>query len=95
MYGAIPLTIEDHETILKPVIKMAATLKPEVESTINIAEAKGKAMTYTIALVDEGLLDLTRFKTPDPHAVFYAREGLGVKTWDLFDKYKKTTSQDH
>ncbi|MGY0036241.1 alpha-2-macroglobulin family protein [Pedobacter sp. NJ-S-72] len=42
-------------------------------------------MTYTIALVDEGLLDLTRFKTPDPHAVFYAREGLGVKTWDLFD----------
>lgn len=86
MYGAIPLTIEDPETILKPVIKMAATLKPEVESAINIAEAKGKAMTYTIALVDEGLLDLTRFKTPDPHAVFYAREGLGVKTWDLFDQ---------
>ncbi|WP_316788443.1 alpha-2-macroglobulin family protein [Pedobacter frigoris] len=85
MYGAIPLLIEDPQTILKPVIKMADKLKPETESTITVSEASGKAMTYTIAIVDEGLLDLTRFKTPDPHAVFYAREGLGVKTWDLFD----------
>lgn len=86
MYGVIPLHIEDPQTILKPIIKMANTLKPEVESTITISENVGKAMTYTIALVDEGLLDLTRFKTPDPHQVFYAREGLGVKTWDLFDQ---------
>jgi len=86
MYGAIPLSIEDPETILKPIIKMAPTLKPEVESTITVSESKGKAMTYTIALVDEGLLDLTRYKTPDPHGAFYAREGLGVKTWDLFDQ---------
>eukprot|EP01136_Pigoraptor_vietnamica_P026140 Opistho-1_new@80869 len=86
MYGAIPLLIEDPQTILKPTIKMAAVLKPEVESTITIAEANQKAMTYTIALVDEGLLDLTRFKTPDPHSTFYAREGLGVKTWDLYDQ---------
>ncbi len=85
MYGAIPLIIEDPETILKPVIRMADKIKPETESSITISEKNGKAMTYTIAIVDEGLLDLTRFKTPDPHAVFYAREGLGVKTWDLFD----------
>ncbi|NND95669.1 MAG: hypothetical protein HKN45_12475, partial [Flavobacteriales bacterium] len=39
----------------------------------------------TLALVDEGLLDLTGFKTPDPHAAFYAREALGVKTWDRYD----------
>ncbi|HKG07363.1 MAG TPA: MG2 domain-containing protein, partial [Pedobacter sp.] len=85
MYGAVPLLIEDPQTILKPVIRMADKIKPETENTITVAEQNGKAMTYTIAIVDEGLLDLTRFKTPDPHAVFYAREGLGVKTWDLFD----------
>jgi uncharacterized protein YfaS (alpha-2-macroglobulin family) len=86
MYGAIPLTIEDPETLLKPLIKMPSSLKPEVESSITIAEQNGKAMTYTIALVDEGLLDLTRYQTPNPYAVFYAKEGLGVKTWDLFDQ---------
>ena len=42
-------------------------------------------MTYTIALVDEGLLDLTRFKTPNAWDTFYARQSLGVKTWDIFD----------
>ncbi|SEK93889.1 alpha-2-macroglobulin family protein [Parapedobacter koreensis] len=86
MYGVIPLHVENPQTILKPAITMAETLRPETKSSITISETSGKAMTYTIALVDEGLLDLTRFKTPDPHASFYAREALGVKSWDLFDQ---------
>lgn len=85
MYGVIPILVEDPSTVLKPVINMANQIKPETETSLTINEQQGKAMTYSIAIVDEGLLDLTRFKTPDPHAVFYAREGLGVKTWDLFD----------
>ncbi|HEU4555400.1 MAG TPA: MG2 domain-containing protein [Chitinophaga sp.] len=85
MYGTIPIAISDPNTILQPQVKLPATLRPEQEAAITVSEAKGKAMTYTIAIVDEGLLDLTRFKTPDPHSAFYAREALGVKTWDLFD----------
>jgi uncharacterized protein YfaS (alpha-2-macroglobulin family) len=42
-------------------------------------------MTYTIAIVDDGLLDLTRFKTPNAWNEFYAKEALGVKTWDVYD----------
>ncbi|ATL46084.1 hypothetical protein COR50_02280 [Chitinophaga caeni] len=85
MYGTIPIIVEDPETILKPVVALPNTMRPESDAKITVSEANGKAMTYTIAIVDEGLLDLTRFKTPDPHAAFYAREALGVKTWDLFD----------
>lgn len=85
MYGTIPVLVEDPNTILKPVVSLPATLRPETKTAITVSEASGKAMTYTIAVVDEGLLDLTRFKTPDPHSAFYAREALGVKTWDLFD----------
>ncbi len=86
MYGVIPLLVENPKTILKPQISMAETLRPETKSSITVSESSGKAMTYTVALVDEGLLDLTRFKTPDPHASFYAREALGVQSWDLFDQ---------
>ncbi|MFY0252589.1 alpha-2-macroglobulin family protein [Chitinophaga sp. 30R24] len=85
MYGTIPIAVEDPGTILKPVITMPDKLKPETDASITVSESNGKPMTYTIAIVDEGLLDLTRFKTPDPHSSFYAREALGVKTWDLFD----------
>jgi uncharacterized protein YfaS (alpha-2-macroglobulin family) len=35
-------------------------------------------MTYTIAIVDEGLLDLTRFKAPNAWDSFMF-EALGVK----------------
>lgn len=42
-------------------------------------------MTYTVAVVDEGLLGLTRFKTPNPWESFFAREALGVRTWDVYD----------
>jgi uncharacterized protein YfaS (alpha-2-macroglobulin family) len=85
MYGAIPLNVEDPETVLKPVISMPDKIRPETQSSITISEASGKEMTYTVAIVDEGLLDITNYKTPDPHETFYAREALGVKTWDLFD----------
>ena len=85
MYGVIPLLVENPETILKPVITMPDKIRPETQSAITVSEASGKAMTYTIAIVDEGLLDLTNYETPNPHTAFYAREALGVKTWDLFD----------
>ena len=42
-------------------------------------------MSYVVALVDEGLLSLTRFKTPNPWSAFYATEALGVRSWDLYD----------
>ncbi len=84
-YGALAIEVEDPETVLKPVISMPDKIRPETRSEITVSETSGKEMTYTVALVDEGLLDLTNFKTPDPHKAFYAREGLGVKTWDLFD----------
>lgn len=85
MYGVIPLIVEDPNTILRPVIDLPSEIRPETKTKISIREQSGKNMTYTIAIVDEGLLDLTRFQTPDPHRTFYAREALGVKTWDLFD----------
>jgi uncharacterized protein YfaS (alpha-2-macroglobulin family) len=43
-------------------------------------------MTYTVAVVDEGLLGLTRYQTPNPWHHFFKRETLGVKTWDLYDQ---------
>jgi uncharacterized protein YfaS (alpha-2-macroglobulin family) len=85
LYGVIPVKVEDPETRLEPEISMPDVLEPGKEVVIKVSEKSKRNMTYTLALVDEGLLDLTRFKTPDPWNRFYAREALGVKTWDLYD----------
>lgn len=85
LYGVIPIKVEDPQTKLEPVLTMADQLAPLEEVVIKVGEKGGGPMTYTVAVVDEGLLGLTRFKTPNPHGHFYRREALKVKTWDVFD----------
>lgn len=85
LYGIVQLTVNNPETILEPVIDMPDELKSEKPVEITIKEKNGKKMNFTLAMVDEGLLDINRFKTPDPHSTFYAREAIGVKTWDLYN----------
>lgn len=85
MYGVIPVNIENLETKLNPVISMPDKLEAEQTFTVSVSEAQNKEMTYTLAIVEDGLLDLTNFKTPDPWKKFYSREALGVKTWDIYD----------
>jgi uncharacterized protein YfaS (alpha-2-macroglobulin family) len=85
MFGLIPLGVENPGTKLKPLITAPKVMRPESTAEIKVTEQSGKAMTYTLAVVDEGLLDLTRFKTPDPWNFFYAREAHGVRTWDMYD----------
>ncbi len=36
----------------------------------------------TIAVVDEGVLSLTRFQTPDPNSALFAKRALGVETFE-------------
>ena len=84
LYGLIPLTVENPETHLFPIINMPNELKSEEKVTIKISEKNKKDMSYTLAIVDEVLLDLTRFKTPKPWDYFYAKEALGVRTWDMY-----------
>ncbi|MFM2394072.1 MAG: hypothetical protein RLZZ546_2054, partial [Bacteroidota bacterium] len=86
MYGILPIKIIDEKTMLYPIVTLPSTIEPEREYQFEVKEKKGRPMYYTIAIVDEGLLDLTRFVTPDPHKHFYAKQSLGVKTWDLFDE---------
>jgi alpha-2-macroglobulin len=86
LYGVIPVQVEDPGTRITPVLETKDVFEPDEEIRIKVSEKAGHKMTYTLAVVEEGLLDLTHFKTPDPWNRFYAREALGVKTWDLYDQ---------
>lgn len=85
MYGVMPVFVKDPNSVLQPQIDMPTVLRPESDFKVTVSEAKGKPMTYTLAIVDDGLLDLTNFQTPDAWNEFYAREALGIRTWDMYD----------
>lgn len=84
MYGLLPVAVNNEKTKLNPLIKAPDELAPEKEFTVKVSEKDGKAMSYTLAIVDEGLLSLTRFRTPNPWPSFYAKEALSVRTWDMY-----------
>ena len=85
MYGVQRILVDNPDSKLEPVVSLPKVIRPEEKFTVKVSEKSGKPMTYTLAIVDEGLLDLTAFKTPDPWSQMYKPEALGVKTWDLFD----------
>ena len=85
MYGVVPVFVTNSQTVLQPQIQMPEVLRPETNFNVTVSEKSGKPMTYTLAIVDDGLLDLTNFKTPDPWNDFYSREALGIGTWDMYD----------
>ena len=86
LYGVAPVKVVNPQTRLQPVLEVPEVLAPETTSTLSVREATGRPMAYTLAVVDEGLLGLTRYATPNPWDHFYAREALAVRTWDLYDE---------
>lgn len=85
LYGVVPIRVTDPKSHLKPIIQVPKEVRPETDCRVTVSESSGREMAYTVAVVDEGLLDLTRFSTPDPWEAFHAREALGVQTWDLYN----------
>lgn len=84
LYGAVPIMVRDTSKELNIDIKSPDQLKPNEKFTIDI-EADGK-MEYTVSVVDEGLLQLVNFQTPNPFGYFYGKEGLQVSTYDNYSE---------
>ena len=85
LYGIHCIRVENPRSHLTPIIDMPNSIKAENNYTIKVKEKEGKEMDYTLAIVDEGLLSLTRYKTPDPWAIFYEKEAYLFNQWDLYD----------
>ncbi len=85
MYGVTPINISDKNTKLAPKLSVPEVIEPQKEFIVKVSEEQGKEMTYTLAIVDDGLLDLTNFKTPNAWSSFFAKEALKVQTWDMYD----------
>ncbi len=84
MFGILPISVVDPDTKQELVINMPDELLPEQDFEVNVSTLSGDATQFTIAVVDEGLLDLTGFRTPNPWKEFFRKIRLDVETYDLF-----------
>lgn len=86
LYGILPIKVENKQSHLHPQLLVKDEIRPDRNELVQVKEQYGRPMTYTLAVVDEGLLDLTHFRTPTLWNHFYQKQGLGVRTWDLYDE---------
>lgn len=84
VYGTIPILVEESQTHQYIDIKTGDRFEPNKKFSIEIQTKDKKSTQMTVAVVDEGLLDLTRFITPDPWKDFFKKQKLGISTFDLF-----------
>ncbi len=84
MYGVVPLRVVDPNTRLDLTLTAPDELKPDDSFEVVVQTGDGKSAQLTLSVVDEGLLDITQFSTPDPWRAFFGKLRLGLHISDLF-----------
>ena len=84
LYGVVPVKVENKELQLRPSIQVPEKANTNKKIEVRVSEANKQAMTYTLAIVDEGILGLANFKTPNPYGYFNSKQALSVRTWDNY-----------
>ncbi|UOR04059.1 alpha-2-macroglobulin family protein [Hymenobacter aerilatus] len=80
--GFMPLLVERPNSKLTVSIKAPAQSRSQTFQTIEVSTAP-KAQV-TLAVVDEGILQMKDYRTPDPHGYFYQKRALEVQAYDVY-----------
>lgn len=83
-HGVIPVMVEEKNNRLPLSITAVEKSKSNTQQKITVKSAPGKEVELTIAVVDEGILQLRNMKTPDPYAYFYQKKSLLVDAFDVY-----------
>ncbi len=87
VYGAVPIIIDNNKKIsIDMEIPDEIRSESSLDTTITLThQSKPLAdALVTLAVVDEGICQLTNFKTPSPFEFFYGKESLQVESYDLY-----------
>lgn len=88
-YGYEELTIKDDKRYLPIEIIADETSRSTIKKKIKIKTLPEKDINVTIAVTDEGILQLKRYKSPAPYDFFYAARKLDVNTYSGYTKLYK------
>ncbi|SNC68119.1 hypothetical protein SAMN06265337_2184 [Hymenobacter gelipurpurascens] len=80
--GFVPLTVEKPGAKLQVAIKAPAQSRSQTAQTIEVTTAPGAQVT--LAMVDEGILQMKDYRKPDPYGYFYQKRALEVQAYDVY-----------
>ena len=81
-HGFENVSVEEKSRRIGVEIQAAKSVRSKTQQEIKV---KAEPNSYvTLAAVDNGVLQVSDFKTPDPYGYFYARRALGVTDYDIY-----------
>ncbi|MBB3700682.1 alpha-2-macroglobulin family protein [Flammeovirga yaeyamensis] len=93
-HGFTSIKVKDADRDLQLKITAPEVSRSRTSQTIEIQTSnKEEDVEVTVAVVDEGILQIKNYKTPDPFGYFYQNRALNVQTYDLYPKVMQFRKQ--
>jgi alpha-2-macroglobulin len=86
--GIAHLPLERGERKLNVTLEAPQKVRPQtpVQIRVRAPEAKGQRALLTLSAVDVGILNITRFASPDPHAFFFGKLRYAPDQHDVYGR---------
>ncbi len=81
-HGYIPVIVENPSNKLPVSITAVEKSGSKTKQKIKLKSKPNTAVT--IAVVDEGILQVTGFNTPDPYQFFYRKRALAINSYNIY-----------
>ena len=83
-HGFASMNVERKSNHLPVTITAPSKIKPNKKIEVTVKTIPQKNVYVTLAAVDEGILQIKNYATPDPYAFMYAKRALDVSSFDLY-----------
>ncbi|MFA6570795.1 MAG: MG2 domain-containing protein, partial [Bacteroidota bacterium] len=83
-HGFASMKVEKKQNKLNVQIIAPKKIKPQTIQNITIKTVSERDIYVTLAAVDEGILQVKNYETPDPYGFMYAKRALMVESYDLY-----------
>jgi uncharacterized protein YfaS (alpha-2-macroglobulin family) len=81
-HGFKNIDVQDKEKRMDVSISATAKVRSRTHQKVTVKAAPNAMVT--LAAVDNGVLSVSNFRTPDPFTYFYAQRALGVNSYDIY-----------
>ncbi|HPT50782.1 MAG TPA: MG2 domain-containing protein [Accumulibacter sp.] len=86
--GLIHIPLERGNRKLNVALEAPQKMEPEkpLKVKVKVPEAKGQKAMVTLSAVDVGILNITRFPSPDAYGFFFAKLRYGADAYDVYGR---------
>lgn len=81
-HGFKNVTVEDKSRKIEVSVEAQKTVRSKTHQKVKVKAAPGSFVT--LSAVDNGVLQISDFKTPDPYDHFYQKKALQVTAFDMY-----------